>query len=142
MSNSNRPEESLKPQAQAVLQMLRAAGGRGVSNGDFIRSYIERFGGRICEMRKLGWEIETVREGQGRSRYFLKGEPSGLDPARPTPAQSHLAQPHGEQGGSRNQSVAAEVGEAVVPLGGDGALFDADAFTPRCTYADPEEIAA
>jgi hypothetical protein len=158
MANSSRREDSLKPQAREVLKMLRAAGDRGVSNGDFIRAYIERFGGRICEMRKLGWEIETVREGQGRSRYFLRGEPSGLgaggplpgptasvepgehDPARPTPAHSHMAEPLGEQGPSRSQTAAARLGEAEMPLGG-GALFDAEDFAPRRTYAT-EELAA
>jgi len=75
MANLSRLEGELKPQALRILEMLRAAPERGVSNGDFIRSYIERFGGRICEMRKLGWQIETVREGQGKSRYFLRAEP-------------------------------------------------------------------
>lgn len=76
MANLNL-ESGLKPQAQTVLAMLRSAGERGVSNGDFIRSYIERFGARIGELRAAGWQIDKEREDQGRYRYFLRGEPAG-----------------------------------------------------------------
>jgi hypothetical protein len=140
MANSNRTEDSLKPQAIRVLEMLRAHPERGVSNGDFIRAYIERFGGRICEMRKLGWVIETVREGQGRSRYFLRAEPSGLGADAPLPVSTepggnHLAR------SNKNTAVAGD-GRAIAPPGGGATLFDVDDLVPRRQYADPEEVAA
>jgi hypothetical protein len=125
MQNSSRPEDALKPQARQVLSMLRGRGERGVTNGDFIRSYIERFGGRICEMRKLGWEIETVREGQGKSRYFLRAEPVGVGAGDLGPVGVST-----DSGGSKPDRPESD-SLAAVGLGGpevgsadDGQLFD------------------
>ncbi|HEY0391013.1 MAG TPA: hypothetical protein VGC63_04825 [Solirubrobacterales bacterium] len=137
MANSSRLEGDLKPQARRVLEMLRSAGDRGVSNGDFVSAYMARFGGRICEMRKLGWSIETVREGQGRSRYFLRAEPTGIDAGAHTPVSASV-----DSGGTDPARSMDDDSAAGISHPGGGALFDANQFAGRRGYADSEEIAA
>lgn len=58
---------------QLVLDLLRKAGPRrGVTTGEFLQAGAgNRFGGRICELRKLGHVIETTRVRAGAFRYQL-----------------------------------------------------------------------
>lgn len=68
------PSRRLKPSAVKVYDLLKAAGPRGVTSGEFIRAYVERFSARILELRQLGLEIRTERiEGRAQSRYTLRG---------------------------------------------------------------------
>jgi hypothetical protein len=139
MTNFSHLEGALKPQAREVLRLLRSAGERGVTNGDFIRAYIERFGGRIFELRKAGWGIDKEREEQGRYRYFLRAEPAGVG-AEVLGLMAVSADP----GGTPIHRPESD-SEALVGVGGDGppgegSLFDADQFAAHRGYADSELV--
>lgn len=124
MPNPSALEGDLKPQARQVLAMLRSAGERGVSNGEFIRAYINRFGGRLHEIREAGWGIETTREGQGRSRYFLRTEPAGVGAGMPS--TSHDASAHSgglDPARSKDSDPVTAVGSGGNENSGGGALF-------------------
>jgi len=75
----------MKSQKQRVLAMLEAAGSRGVTTSEFAASYLPRFGARIMELRKAGFNIRTVADDSSRGmtrRYVL--EPGKL-PVEPEP---------------------------------------------------------
>lgn len=72
-----------KPQTIRVLRLLQAAGLRGVTTGEFLASYIGRFGARLGELKAVGHQILRVDESAHSSRYTLVGPPPvvlhGLD---------------------------------------------------------------
>jgi hypothetical protein len=80
-------------QRATVLQALTDAGARGVTNGEFIYGLrITRFAARILELREQGYVIETRREGDGKFRFILLGEPENVSaPGRPSAASSRGA---------------------------------------------------
>lgn len=68
----------LSPRQKVVLQLLRQAGSSGVTTADFLQGGAgSRFGGRILELRQMGFVISTKRVRSGMSRYVLLGEPEG-----------------------------------------------------------------
>lgn len=73
----------MTPGQQKVLHLLRDAGERGVLTADFIQAGCgNRFGGRICELRKdFDCEIRTETVRQGSARYVLLDGPPGREPA-------------------------------------------------------------
>ena len=54
-------------QREKVLRMLES--GNWVSVRDFLLAGVSRFGARIFEIRRAGYEIESREEHKGRSRY-------------------------------------------------------------------------
>jgi hypothetical protein len=58
-------------QRQKVLQMLRAAGSKGVRSDEFFAAYLPRAGARIHELKAEGYEITSEPEKQYR-RYRLE----------------------------------------------------------------------
>lgn len=63
--------------AAKVLRALKIAKHKGITFDDFHRGF--RLGGRVFELRRLRYEIETIMEGMSngrrRARYVLRGEP-------------------------------------------------------------------
>ena len=68
-------------QRLSVLQYLRQAGERGVTNGFFADKHILRYSARIWELREEGFEIRTEAKA-GTVRFTLTGEPQPIDPER------------------------------------------------------------
>ena len=60
-------------QRDRILELLKAAGPRGVTN-IILNEVAFRYGGRIHELRKVGWDIETICEGESIFRFILRGK--------------------------------------------------------------------
>jgi len=60
-------------QRDKILALLQAAGPRGVTNL-LLNEVAFRYGGRIFELRKLGWDIVTKQESEGVFRFILRGK--------------------------------------------------------------------
>ena len=70
-----------------MVGALRSAGSRGVSGVEFdSHSFpggrIMRYSARILDLRQRGYEIDSVADATGTSRYILRAEPAPLE-ARP-----------------------------------------------------------
>lgn len=78
--------EDFEADKLAVLEALREAGARGVSTVEFLRRGIGgmRPPNRVCDCRKDGHVIRTIREGRGQFRFILLRE--NLNPT-PRPAR-------------------------------------------------------
>lgn len=64
---------------ERILTLLREHGTAGVRNLE-LYSICLCPPSRICELRKMGYRIETRREGEGVFRYILRGEPNEPKP--------------------------------------------------------------
>lgn len=60
----------MKPQARKVLRHLEAAGAQGVHSRQLRADFIADPPSRICELRRLGYDILRKKEGNG-ARYIL-----------------------------------------------------------------------
>lgn len=60
---------------QLTLNLLRSAGKTGVDNRELNHAGIWRYSARIKELRDEGYNIRTIRLGQGHFRFILT-EPS------------------------------------------------------------------
>lgn len=58
---------------EKVLERLKQRGHVGVTNEELITIGGFRYGARIFELRKEGWEIETSAGEGGLFRFILKG---------------------------------------------------------------------
>lgn len=56
-----------------VLDLLQKRGSRGASNGDLLGVGGFRYGARLFELRKEGWDIETVQGDAGAFTFVLRG---------------------------------------------------------------------
>lgn len=67
----------LKPTTRRVLRALIAAGGRGATTHELCQPQVggTRFGGRLHELRELGFVIARRQERAGRWRYWLVSSP-------------------------------------------------------------------
>lgn len=68
------PPANSDNQRNRILALLRERGAAGVSNLELYRVCL-RPPSRICELRKLGYEIRTDREAESRFRFTLIREP-------------------------------------------------------------------
>lgn len=60
--------------AQKALEALQAAGEEGATSEQLAKIAGLRFGARIFDLRRLGWDIETKpRSGTELARYVLHG---------------------------------------------------------------------
>lgn len=80
----------LNRQQALILRWLRNAGPFGVLGSVLARECCNRFGGRICELRKMGFAIEKKRISRNEFRYYLRHEPYHHEidmsvPEKPTP---------------------------------------------------------
>lgn len=62
----------MKPSSNKALKMLRRAGDRGVTTGEFLEEGIGRFGARVAELREAGHHVVTERVRGNKFRYILK----------------------------------------------------------------------
>ena len=63
-------------QRYKILNLLRGAGRHGVSTNDFLSRHGigSRFGGRIGELRKAGFKIETIPYRAGGGAIYKMGD--------------------------------------------------------------------
>ena len=63
----------MKPSTVRVLSMLKHAGARGVTSGEFAQAYVLRYSARLHELRKAGYQIriEWIPD-RSSCRYVLK----------------------------------------------------------------------
>lgn len=66
--------EKIVSQRARILTLLRERGAAGATNIE-LNQICFRYGGRIFELRKLGFGIRTIREGESIFRFVLHGEP-------------------------------------------------------------------
>ncbi len=58
---------------------MREAGDRGVTTGEILAAGVgSRYGGRLHELRRVGWTVEGVYVRDGEWRYTLVSEPAEL----------------------------------------------------------------
>ena len=83
-------------QVERVLRMLREAGPLGVTNYEFYRCYLPRFGGRIFELRTEGYVIDVEFVKTGCFRYTLQGgdRPVGQGPVTDGSKAACAVAPH------------------------------------------------
>jgi hypothetical protein len=62
----------MKPSTSLVLRALQDAGDRGLVTGQLDEIGGTRFGGRILELREVGYVISQSRVRQGQHRYVLE----------------------------------------------------------------------
>lgn len=67
------PYPSFSTRKKQVLEALKKAGRRGIY-GYSLADTTWRFGAPICELRKEGYEIETIKFTQTKYLYILKSE--------------------------------------------------------------------
>jgi helix-turn-helix protein len=70
--NSVRPKSPA--QRERILSLPRSRGPIGATNLE-LNAICFRYGARIFELRKTGYDIETRREGETEFRFVLVGEP-------------------------------------------------------------------
>lgn len=83
----------MKPQARKVLRALEAAGDAGVHSRQLRADFIADPPTRVCELRRLGYNIDRQKEGNG-TRYRLLGLSEGVTGQRSavgSPADSYPA---------------------------------------------------
>jgi Helix-turn-helix domain len=66
---------SRQSQRDRILALLRDRGPEGISNIE-LNVLCFRYGARIWELRRIGFEIDTIRIGDGMFRFVFRGEPS------------------------------------------------------------------
>ena len=82
--------EKFVSQRGRILELLRERGTAGVSNVE-LNGIAFRYGGRLFELRKLGFRIRTIRTGDFVFRFVLEGEPvQTAEPAAFSSTQSAL----------------------------------------------------
>ncbi len=79
------PTSKAPAQRARILALLRERGPAGASNNE-LNAIGFRYGARIWELRRQGYAIRTVPEGEGAFRFILEGEP------RTAPGQSKLVE--------------------------------------------------
>jgi len=83
--------EKIVSQRGRILALLRERGTAGVTNIE-LNAIAFRYGGRLFELRKLGFRIRTIRTSDSVFRFVLEGEPV-LPPVSATSASPHCALP-------------------------------------------------
>lgn len=85
--------ENQQSQRSRILTFLRERGATGATNVE-LNAIAFRYGGRIHELRRLGYTIDTHRESAGLFRFILREDTANptLRPARaaPSPVSSTL----------------------------------------------------
>lgn len=85
----------LNSQKETILKMLQEAGDNGVPNTK-LRRVALRFTSVIHQLKKVGYIIEVVSDGDGVYRYVLKGK---TEPAKEESALDILIQAIEDEGG-------------------------------------------
>jgi hypothetical protein len=64
--------EKRKNQRERILALLLERGPQGATNVE-LNAIGFRFGARVHEIRKAGWDVETKQESESLFRFILKG---------------------------------------------------------------------
>jgi hypothetical protein len=56
-----------------ALALLRERGQAGATNAELLETAGYRYGARLLEIRRAGWEVESRHEQDGRWRFILHG---------------------------------------------------------------------
>jgi len=70
----NFPPKKVPAQRDKILALLRSRGAKGATNLELYQICL-RPPSRLCELRQMGHNIETIREGDSVFRFILHGEP-------------------------------------------------------------------
>lgn len=70
----NVPPSKTPAQRERILSLLRSRGSAGATNVE-LNTIAFRYGGRIHELRGMGYDIKTVRESENLFRFVLTAEP-------------------------------------------------------------------
>ena len=103
-------------QLSETKRLLRRAGPRGVTTGEFIDARIPRFSARIDELRDAGWVIHRARLRASSYRYTVISEPVSVV----SPAVSKALAAEGARGGGDES----------------GRLFEPEKPLPHGAYGD------
>ena len=76
------PTSKSPAQRERILYLLRSRGPVGATNVE-LNAICFRYGARIFELRKAGFDIKTRREGETEFRFVLV---SGASEAKPIPS--------------------------------------------------------
>jgi helix-turn-helix protein len=74
MTSHSAPPSNSPSQRERILSLLRSRGSSGATNLE-LNAICFRYGARIFELRKAGFDIKTRREGETEFRFVLVGEP-------------------------------------------------------------------
>ena len=74
---ANRPPGHTLAHRDRILGLLRECGPAGATNRE-LNEIGFRYGARLWELRKQGFSIQTIREGEGLFRFVLLAEPNHL----------------------------------------------------------------
>lgn len=88
-------------QRETVLQALRDAGDRGVTNGELNRLGIFRYSARIHELRQAGHTIRTENGEGGLATFFLEHDVEAQAAAPPAPVSPGVGASSGSAGGEQ-----------------------------------------
>ncbi len=77
-------------QREKIVNLLRERGPTGASNRE-LNSLCFRYGARIWELRRAGYDVVTLREGNGAFRFVLR--PGPIEPKRPAACGPRQAAP-------------------------------------------------
>lgn len=81
MNGGERSHHTHSPaQRERILELLRERGPAGATNFELNATCCMRFGSRIRELRKMGFSIRTIREGESEFRFVLVAEPQEPKP--------------------------------------------------------------
>ena len=74
LETAEKPFPAMKPTSRRVLKALMAVGGLGATTRELCQPDVGgvRFGGRIHELRGMGFRIDARRERNGSTRYWLR----------------------------------------------------------------------
>jgi hypothetical protein len=78
-------------QREKIVNLLRERGPTGASNRE-LNSLCFRYGARIWELRRAGYDVVTIRDGNGLFRFVLRRGP--IEPKRPAACGPRQAAPH------------------------------------------------
>lgn len=79
-AKSDRHHAQSTAQRQRILDLLRERGLAGVTNFELNATCCMGFGATIYELRKMGFSIRTIREGDSEFRFVLVAEPEHPQP--------------------------------------------------------------
>ena len=87
------PLPRMKPTTRRVLKALIAVGGRGATTRELMQPDVggARFGGRLYELRGLGFRIDAKQERPGSWRYWLRSSPGSERMFDVTPGEKRAA---------------------------------------------------
>lgn len=93
LETGEKPFPTMKPTCRRVLKALIAVGGVGVTTRELCQPDVggTRFGGRIFELREMGFRIESRRERNGSQRYWLRDSEASRRLFDVTPAEEARA---------------------------------------------------